>query len=158
MTDIDPGSRTEPGRVAADADSPTERDRTVAAAFAVVVFVVSVVPVPTLSSGAGGGVESVPLGALPVDVGLTAPFHFVGYAVLAALFVRATRSDRRVVAVAVAATAATTFGLAVEVVQAPIPWRSFSWADVAVNAAGTVFGAVASAMTTRLYALGRSVR
>lgn len=158
MTDIDPGSRAERGRVAADADPPTGRDRAVAAAFAVVVFVVSVVPVPTVSSGAGGGVGSALIGALPADVGITAPFHFVGYAVLAVLFVRVTRSDRRVVAVAVAATAATTFGLVIEVVQAPIPWRSFSWVDVAVNAAGTVFGAVASTMTTRLYALGRSLR
>jgi len=113
-----------------------------AAAFAAVVVAGSVVPIPAGASGRStdGGLGAV-IGALPVEVGLTAPFHFVGYAVLAALVVRATERERRVVAVAIGAAAATAFGFGVELVQAPIPWRSFAWSDAALNAAGAAVGA-----------------
>ncbi|QKY18034.1 VanZ family protein [Halorubrum sp. CBA1229] len=133
------------------------RPRTAAAAFGVVVFVGSVVPVPTASSGGapggaiGGlvdGAFDLIVGALPAGLGLTAPFHFVGYAVLAALFVRAANRERRGVAVAaaMAVAAATAFGFGIELVQAPIPWRSFAWTDAALNAAGAVVGAVTGAV------------
>ncbi|MDZ5812508.1 hypothetical protein U4E84_14250 [Halorubrum sp. AD140] len=142
-----------------------ERRRTVVTAFAVVVFVGSVVPVPSASSGGGtGGVLGGVAGALPPAIGLTTPFHFLGYAGLAALLVRAAESasggnrERRVVVLALAAAAATAFGFGIELVQAPIPWRSFAWGDAAVNAAGAVVGAGGYAMTTRLYALARSLR
>ena len=144
-------------RARSDGPAPTAgasatRPRTAAAAFGVVVFVGSVVPVPTASSGvdAGGAIGGLVdgalavVGALPTGLGLTAPFHFVGYAVLAALLVRAANRERRGVAVAaaLAVTAATAFGFGIELVQAPIPWRSFAWSDAALNAAGAVVGAV----------------
>ena len=118
-------------------------------------FVASAVPVPSVASGAvgGGGLT----GALPVEIGLTAPLHFVGYAALAALIARATGVQRRGVAVAVGAVTATAFGLGVEFAQAPLPWRSFSWVDAAVNAAGAVVGAVGYALGVAL-ARTRSVR
>jgi hypothetical protein len=112
---------------------------TAVVAVAVVVFVASVVPVPSVPSS--GGVA----GAFPIRVGFTAPFHFLGYAVLAAVLLRAAGRERGVVAVAAAVTAATAFGFAIELVQAPIPWRSFAWSDAAVNAGGAVIGAVVAA-------------
>ncbi len=132
--------------------APATRPRTAAAAFGFVVFVGSVVPVPTASSGgaSGGaigglvdGAFGVVVGALPAGVGLTAPFHFFGYAVLAALLVRAADRERRGVAVAaaLAVAAVTAFGFGIELVQAPLPWRSFAWSDAALNAAGAVVGA-----------------
>lgn len=127
-------------------DAAAERRRTVAAAFAVVVLAASVIPIPAAPSGGSGG-ETVGgagqtvVDALPAAVGVTGPFHFLGYAVLAALLVRATGRERRVVAVAMAVTAATAFGFGIELVQAPIPWRSFAWSDAAVNAIGAVLGA-----------------
>jgi hypothetical protein len=140
-------------------DAAAERPRTVAAAFAVVVFVASVIPVPAPpSGGSGGGAEREIVGeggleivdALPVEIGLTGPFHFLGYAVLAALLVRAAGPERRVVAVAaVAATAATAVGFGIELVQAPIPWRSFAWSDAAVNAVGAALGASGYALRRR---------
>ncbi|WP_435075728.1 VanZ family protein [Halorubrum sp. HHNYT27] len=159
MTETERRPRSDPDHVEIDSGPGALRRGTVAVAFAVVAFVASIVPGPTGSSVASGGSGGELGDALPADVGVTAPFHFVGYAVLAALLVRAAGSDRgQVITVAVAAVTATAFGLGVEFVQAPIPWRSFSWGDVAVNAAGAVVGAGASAMTTRLYALGRSLR
>jgi hypothetical protein len=141
------GGRADADRLAGTAEADRKRRRGIAAAFAAVVFVASAVPVPSAASGAAGGGGLT--GALPVEVGLTAPFHFVGYAALAALVARATGSERRAVAVAVGAVTATAFGLGVEFAQAPIPWRSFSLVDAAVNAAGAVVGAVG-------YALGRT--
>ena len=105
------------------------------------------VPIPAgPSGGRTGGVVGAVTGALPVEVGLTAPFHVLGYAALAALIVRATERERRLVAVATGAVAATAFGFGVELVQAPIPWRSFAWGDAALNAAGAVVGAAGQAL------------
>ena len=147
-------------RARSDGSAPTTgasatRPRTAAAAFGLVVLVGSVVPVPTAPSGGSGnsggafgvtvdGAVGVVLGALPAGIGLTAPFHVAGYAVLAALLVRAANRERRGVAVAaaLAAAAATAFGFGTELVQAPVPWRSFAWSDAALNAAGAVVGAV----------------
>jgi hypothetical protein len=138
------GGRADADRLGGAREADPERRRGIAVAFAAVVFVASAVPVPGVASGAagGGGVT----GALPDAVGLTVPFHFVGYAALAALVARATGTERRAVAVAVGAVTATAFGLGVEFAQAPIPWRSFSLIDAAVNAAGAVVGAVGSAL------------
>lgn len=98
---------------------------------ALCILVASLVPVPS-----AGAVTS---GALPAGIGLTTPFHLVGYAVLAALVARTTGGTRRGVLAAVATAAA--FGLGVELVQAPVPWRSFAWADAGVNAVGAFVGA-----------------
>lgn len=84
----------------------------------------------------------------PSLVGLTDLFHLVGYAVLAAAVTLAlsenhpvTRGSRsRAVAVGVAVAVATLFGIGVELIQAPITWRSFAVADAAVNAVGAVVG------------------
>ncbi|MFC6753401.1 VanZ family protein [Halorubrum tibetense] len=115
-----------------------------AVAFATVVFVSSVVPIPGsggASSANGGFVPFEPLG----PIGLTDPFHLVGYAVLAALVTRATGRTVRGLVVAVAV--ATVFGLGIEVVQAAIPWRGFAWRDVFINAVGaTAGGATVRAM------------
>ncbi|GAB3418424.1 hypothetical protein GCM10027435_18410 [Haloparvum alkalitolerans] len=114
-----------------------------AVAVAAAVLLASVVPVP---------------GEAPADpgiVGLTDPFHLLGYAALAAALVRPVRValrerigfpsadalPRSVVAALLAALAATAFGLGVEVVQAPLPWRSFAVADALVNASGALIGA-----------------
>ena len=121
-------------------------------AVGALVFVGSVVPVPT--AGAGGsadgavglvdGAVGIVAVALPAGVELTAPFHLLGYAVLAALLVSATARDSRAVAAVAAVAAATAFGFGIEIVQAPIPWRSFAWSDAALNASGAVAGAVVS--------------
>lgn len=97
---------------------------------ALCILVASLVPVP--SAGA------VTAGALPAGIGLTTPFHLVGYAVLAALVARTTGGTRRFLA---AVATAAAFGLAVELVQAPVPWRSFAWVDAGVNVVGAFVGA-----------------
>jgi len=125
---------------------PVGRDRTRALGFALVVFVGSVVPVPASSGGGeldGGGALGRVLDVLPAEIGLTDPFHLVGYAVLAALIVPATRGRR--FGPLLAAAGAVAFGLGIELIQAPIPWRSFAWGDAAVNAVGAVFGAALGA-------------
>lgn len=80
----------------------------------------------------------------PGPVGLTDPFHLVGYAALA-VAVAVTLSEHReptrsIHVAAIAVAVATLFGVAIEIVQAPIPWRSFAVADAAVNAVGAVVG------------------
>jgi len=89
----------------------------------------------------GGGTVGGGGGTLPVGVGLTDPFHLVGYAVLTALASRAIGRRRR--GLLLAAGAAVAFGFGIELVQAPIPWRSFAWVDAAVNAVGAGIGAAA---------------
>jgi len=89
---------------------------------------------------------------MPVAVGLTDPFHFVGYAVLAALATRLT--GRTPYGLLVAVAAAVAFGFGIELVQARIPWRTFAWRDVGVNAAGALVGAAAVAAHERRRARG----
>ena len=113
------------------------RARRRALGFALVLFVGSAVPVPA-SSGGGGALGGI-LGVLPSGIGLTDPFHLVGYAILAVLLVPTTR--RRRFGPLLAAAGAVAFGFGVELVQAPIPWRSFAWRDAAVNAVGAAVGA-----------------
>ncbi|WP_241991792.1 hypothetical protein [Halorubrum sp. SS7] len=110
-------------------------------------LVASVVPVPGSSGGGGSALGGV-LDVLPAGVGLTDPFHLVGYAVLAALLVPVTRGNR--LGPLLAAGGAVAFGLGIELVQAPIPWRSFAWRDAAVNAVGAAVGAAIAAARTRV--------
>ncbi|WP_297888507.1 hypothetical protein [uncultured Halorubrum sp.] len=113
-------------------------DRRTPAGVAGLVLTASVIPVP---AGRGTGGETLPL--LPEWIGLTTPFHLIGYAALAALTVRVLvgRGGTTARAAAVGVAAATAFGFGVELVQAPIPWRSFAWSDAAVNAVGATVGA-----------------
>lgn len=80
----------------------------------------------------------------PGPIGLTDPFHLVGYAALAvavAVALPKHREPARGIHVgAVAVAVATLFGVGIELVQAPIPWRSFAVADAAVNAVGAAVG------------------
>jgi len=100
---------------------------------ALCILVASLIPVPS------AGTVAVTAGALPAGIDLTTPFHLVGYAVLAALVARTTGGTRRGFLAAVATVAA--FGLGVELAQAPVPWRSFAWADAGINAIGAFVGA-----------------
>ncbi|ELZ35533.1 hypothetical protein [Halorubrum tebenquichense] len=118
-----------------------------------VVLVASVLPVPDALVGPGGGVGGggAPVGPLAA-LGPTAAFHLIGYAALAALATRATgfgRGDARedglpetgaVGGAARAASASTAVGFCVELLQAPLAWRSFAWVDAGVNAVGAVVG------------------
>jgi hypothetical protein len=116
-------------------DRPATADRRGAVAFALALLVASVIPVSWVAGdGAAGGT-----GAGALEIGLTDPFHLVGYAVLTVLASRALGRGRR--GLLLAAAASVTFGLGIELVQAPIPWRSFAWRDAAVNGVGAV-GAV----------------
>lgn len=86
-------------------------------------------------------------GNAPADPGLvtlTDPFHLVGYAALAFALVNALATRRHVSpALLVSAVAlATLYGVGIEVVQAPLPWRSLAAVDAAVNAVGAALGAV----------------
>ncbi|TKX55844.1 VanZ family protein [Halorubrum sp. SP3] len=132
----DPNGRSRPTR----RDREIRRDRARALAVSLALFVGSVVPVPLESPGGGGGAFDRILDALPAGVGLTDPFHLVGYAVLAALLVPVTRGRR--LAGVLAVVGAVAFGFGIELVQAPIPWRSFAWRDAGVNAVGAVGGGV----------------
>ncbi|RLM63625.1 hypothetical protein DVK05_14530 [Halorubrum sp. Atlit-8R] len=125
----------------------TGRDRARTFGIAFVVLVASVVPVPG-SSGGGESALGGALDALPAGVGLTDPFHLVGYAVLAALLVPVARGNR--FGPLLAAGGAVAFGFGIELVQAPIPWRSFAWRDAAVNAVGAAVGATVAAARTRV--------
>ena len=69
--------------------------------------------------------------------------HFVAYGITAVLFFRhfATRYDKHALRLSVAS--ATAYGIFLEVVQAFVPYRQFSVADMLANAAGAiVFGVV----------------
>ena len=125
-----------------------------AIAFAAFVLVVSLIPIPG-SRGAGdgtgdsgGGSVGAVVEHLPGWVGLTDPFHLVGYAVLALLVTRTVGTGRTGLVIAV--VVATGFGFGVELAQATIPWRTFAWTDVGINAVGAVAGtAVASVLARR---------
>ena len=123
----------------ADATRPRPNRWRNIAGFAALLAVASVVPI----SGGAFDVGSLGTGGrsvIPIAFGLTDPFHVVGYAILAALVSRVTgRTYRGLLAAVVAATG---FGFVIELVQAPIPWRTFAWRDVAINAVGAGLGAV----------------
>ncbi|WP_418282989.1 VanZ family protein [Halorubrum sp. DTA98] len=111
-----------------------------ALAFAAVVLAASVVPIP---GGSAGGSAAVPI----AGIGPTDPFHLLGYAVLAGLTARSTGRGLR--GLAVAAAVATGFGFGIELLQTAIPWRTFAWRDVAVNAVGAILGVAVSWGFTR---------
>ena len=123
---------------AAAGDDPTGRPWLATGAFAVLVLASSVVPVP--GSAPTDGADA---GMVPTWIGLTDPFHLVGYAVLTVLASRGLGRGRR--GLLLAAGAAVAFGFGIELVQAPIPWRSFAWRDAAVNAVGAGIGLIAVA-------------
>ncbi|WP_241996784.1 hypothetical protein [Halorubrum sp. SD626R] len=149
MTDSDRDRRRDRGARDRSPGARATRSRSLATAVGALVFVGSVVPVPAAgASGSADGAVGVIDGAvdivavaLPAGVGLTAPFHLLGYAVLAALLVPGTAREPRAVAAVAAAAVATAFGFGIELVQAPIPWRSFAWSDAALNAVGAAGGA-----------------
>jgi len=100
----------------------------VVVACAAVILVASVVDT-------GGGPPRTLFG-----VGLAGYLHLAGYAGLAgAVGFALRRADHRGLLLAVGA--AVCYGLAVEVVQAPLPYRTASILDALVNAAGAVVGA-----------------
>ena len=107
--------------------------------FAVLIVIASVVPIPS-GVFAGGGGDG---GAVLLSIGLTDPFHVVGYAVFAALATRLTSRTTRGLLLAI--VGAIAFGFGIELLQAQIPWRTFAWRDVAVNAVGASIGAAAAA-------------
>ena len=113
------------------------------AGFAVLLLIASTLPVPSGVFGGGGGEGSV----VPLSIGLTDPFHVVGYAILVALVTRVT--GRTPLGLLLAVVAAVGFGFGIELVQAPVPWRTFAWRDVGVNALGAVIGAVVVAVGGR---------
>lgn len=124
-------------------DVSTNVDWVPAIALAGVILVASAVPIP------GGGGSSL----LPFGLGLTAVFHVVGYAALAAALARplgcaSADVERASAGLFAAAALATGFGLGVEIVQLAIPWRTFAVVDAGLNAVG----AATTALLLRLRA------
>lgn len=129
---------------------PANVDWVPAIALAGVILVASAVPIP------GGGGPSL----LPLGLGLSAVFHVVGYAALAAALARplgrastdvecaSTDVERASPGLLAAAVLATGFGLGVEIVQLAIPWRTFAVVDAGLNAVG----AATTALLLRLRA------
>jgi len=133
MTPPPSSPRGEPDAETGDGLTHRSRDRTArlrVLVFALVVFIASIVPIP----GSSGGATMLPLG-----LGLTDPFHLIGYGILAWLFVDLTGSDGR--GVVLAAALSTGFGFGIELAQAVVPWRTFAWDDVLLNALGASAGA-----------------
>lgn len=105
---------------------------TVVALLACTVLVVSVVPIPGSVPEDGG---AIPTSAL---------FHLVGYAVLAGVIGHALLPDRgRVRALLAGFCGASAYGALIECLQYPIAHRTFSFLDMAINAAGATLGAAA---------------
>lgn len=127
------GDGSEPRSNGDGSDGTTDvRTRRRVAAFALVVLIASIIPLPG-ASVPGGGVAAFPFG-----IGLTGPFHLLGYAVLAWLLTGVTgRHPRGLMA---AAALATGYGFGIEIVQTIVPWRSFAWVDVLLNALGAAVG------------------
>lgn len=99
------------------------------------ILVVSVIPIPGAVPEEGGGVPT------------SAPFHFVGYAVLATLLGFALLARRRALSAnTLALVGASLYGVLIEFVQYPIPYRSFSYLDMLINTAGAFFGVLLLAL------------
>lgn len=88
------------------------------------ILVVSVTPIPASVPEEGGG--------LPTSV----LFHFLGYAALAAALALALLSRRLGVAIGGAFVGASGYGVLMELLQFGLPYRTFSYLDVAINASG----------------------
>ncbi len=107
----------------------------VVALFAAAILFVPVIPIPGSIPEEGSGIPTSLL------------FHFVGYAALAALlgfalFVRRTSLYSTTLSI----VGATLYGILIEYIQYPIPYRSFSYLDMLGNGAGAAFGAVVLAI------------
>lgn len=100
----------------------------IAGAFAVAVLVASMIEAPAAVASQG------PFGL----VGLDKWIHAGSYALLTLLgaYVALTRAPFALLLVAVAAT---VFGAGVELVQEPIPYRSYERADMVANGLGALF-------------------
>lgn len=83
----------------------------------------------------------------PPDEGLAAfwdkQLHFAGYLALglALAYATATAGYPRLRRALLVVVAAVTFGVGIEVLQAPLPDRYFSYADMLANAVGAVLAA-----------------
>lgn len=95
------------------------------------ILVLSVIPIPGSVPEEGGGVPTSVL------------FHFLGYATMAPLlaFSSLTR-DLRVRPIATGLLGTSAYGVLIECLQYPIPYRSFSYLDMLVNGAGATAGTV----------------
>jgi VanZ family protein len=74
--------------------------------------------------------------------------HFAAYATLGLLAMLSLSGMRKSV---LAAAAMVALGIAVELVQGVLPWRSFEWLDIAANTIGVLAG---SALALAVMALG----
>jgi VanZ family protein len=116
------------------------------AVLAVVILVASVIPVPAATP------QTDPTGS----VDTTTLLHIAGYATLAAAGVIAVAREgwpgrRRphrveISAVAGVVTLVALFGVATEVLQGFIPWRTFAVAEVGLNAASAAVGGLLATM------------
>ncbi|WP_411965370.1 VanZ family protein [Haloferax sp. YSMS24] len=108
--------------------------------YALAVFVASVVPTPP-----GGLTPTGPFGV----VGLDKWVHAVGYAVLGFGCASALQA-RQAREMGIAVAAAGLFGATIELVQALVPYRSFSLLDMGANVLGAFVGVVLWYAVTRL--------
>ncbi|KAB1192446.1 antibiotic resistance protein VanZ [Haloferax sp. MBLA0076] len=108
--------------------------------YALVVLVASVVPTPP-----GGLTPSGPLGL----VGLDKWVHGVGYAVLGFGLALASRAQRGT-EIGHVIVVASAYGAGIELVQATLPYRSFSIADAGANVLGAVLGGLLWYISNRL--------
>ncbi|TQQ81103.1 hypothetical protein EGH24_08165 [Halonotius terrestris] len=121
------------------------------AVLAVAILIASVIPVPSATP------QTDPTGT----VDTTTLLHIAGYATLAAGGVIAVtrerwpwrRRQRRgddssvgIGSVAVVIALVALFGVATELLQATIPWRTFAVAEVGLNAASAVIGGLLATM------------
>jgi VanZ family protein len=121
--------------------------RVAAVAWAVVVVVSGVVPTQSVVHAVAQGRDGV----------LTSAGHFAAYTILAFLLAVALddwRLSRR--AVLGAAALAISLGAAIELVQAPLPYRDCQLGDALVNAAGAALGLALFSVVAR--ARGRRPR
>lgn len=117
------------------------RARWIAVALvAAAILLISVVPIPGSVPEEGGGV--------PISV----LFHFSGYAVLAATMVRALSSSkhRRRSSTGGAVVGASGYGALVELIQFGLPYRTFSYLDMVINASGAAVAPLVVLLLVRL--------
>ncbi|KAB1186699.1 MULTISPECIES: VanZ family protein [Haloferax] len=108
------------------------RSTLVVVGYALVVLVVSVIPTPP-----GGLSPSGPLGLVGVDKWV----HGIGYAGLS-LGLGFASQARRPAEIRTVVVVASCYGACIELVQATLPYRSFSLADMGANVVGAVLGGV----------------
>lgn len=109
-------------------------------AYAFVVFVASVAPAPPGTLAPTG-----PFGVVALDKWI----HASGYAGLGFVVAYATQA-RQVRDIGRAVVVAAAFGAGIELVQAALPYRTFSLLDMGANAFGAVVGGVVWYVATRL--------